>query len=69
MIAQCTGTGYMVICAAEDYLTQQPPDPAILSEKPHAEFMFGRDIEMGTLLTLWDMLTMDFGCRHTLLGH
>ncbi len=31
-----------------DYLTQQPPNPATLGEKPHAEFMFGGGIEMGT---------------------
>ncbi|KAK0440433.1 FAD dependent oxidoreductase [Desarmillaria tabescens] len=31
-----------------DYLTQQPPDPARLGEKPHAEFMFGGGIELGT---------------------
>ncbi|KAK0444908.1 FAD dependent oxidoreductase [Desarmillaria tabescens] len=30
-----------------DYLTQQPPDPARLGEKPHAEFMFGGGIETG----------------------
>ncbi|PBK61965.1 hypothetical protein ARMSODRAFT_1025298 [Armillaria solidipes] len=29
-----------------DYLTQQPPNPATLGEKSHAEFMFGGGIEM-----------------------
>ncbi|KAK0189235.1 FAD dependent oxidoreductase [Armillaria mellea] len=31
-----------------DYLTQQAPNPTTLGEKPHAEFMFGGGIEMGT---------------------
>ncbi|KAK0506461.1 hypothetical protein EDD18DRAFT_1123520 [Armillaria luteobubalina] len=31
-----------------DYLTQQPPSPITLGEKPHAEFLFGGGIEMGT---------------------
>ncbi|SJL03054.1 uncharacterized protein ARMOST_06399 [Armillaria ostoyae] len=31
-----------------DYLTQQPPNPAILGERPHAEFMSGGGIEIGT---------------------
>ncbi len=55
MTAKCAGAGYAVVCAAEDYLTEQPPDPATPGEKPHTEFMFGGDIEMGTRpsLTLW----------------
>ncbi|KAK0207927.1 hypothetical protein DFS33DRAFT_1458941 [Desarmillaria ectypa] len=31
-----------------DYLTQQPPDPTRLGDKPHAEFMFGGGVEIGT---------------------
>ncbi|PBK79842.1 hypothetical protein ARMGADRAFT_1092713 [Armillaria gallica] len=31
-----------------DYLAPQPPNPATLGEKPHAEFMFGDGIEIGT---------------------
>ncbi|KAK0456991.1 hypothetical protein EV421DRAFT_2013956 [Armillaria borealis] len=31
-----------------DYLTQQPHGPTTLGKNPHAEFMFGGGIEMGT---------------------
>ncbi|KAK0232757.1 FAD dependent oxidoreductase [Armillaria fumosa] len=51
MTAQRAGTGLddgWLGTRSFDYLTQQPPNPTTLSEKPHAEFMFGSGIEMGT---------------------
>ncbi|KAK0245330.1 hypothetical protein EDD85DRAFT_14364 [Armillaria nabsnona] len=55
-----------------DYLAQQPPNPATRGEKPHAEFMFGGGIEIGTqsfdAVGCADDSKSNFECRHTLVG-
>ncbi|SJL03084.1 uncharacterized protein ARMOST_06429 [Armillaria ostoyae] len=51
MTAQRAGTGLDDGASDNrwDYLTKQPPDPARLTERPHAQFMFGGGNAIGTL--------------------
>ncbi|SJL05363.1 uncharacterized protein ARMOST_08730 [Armillaria ostoyae] len=63
--AQCTGTGYVVVRhvpgASEDYLTPQPPDPAILGEKPHTNCADDSHVEFRVSAYLGGALVAYFG--------